>query len=229
MAIILSIETATQVCSVSVHNQGQLMGLTELHVDNMHAQKLMKLIDDLLKNLSLKVRSLSAIAVSQGPGSYTGLRIGVSTAKGLAFSHDLPLIAVNTLQALATQVLPFALASEYIIPMIDARRMEVYACVVSGLGEVLGQVAPVILEENSFVNYLDRERVYFLGDGSEKFSTFCKHPNACFLPHLNSSCTIGNLAFDKFQKREFEDLAYFEPNYLKEFMVLKSKKNPFLV
>lgn len=229
MAMILSIETATQVCSVSVHDQGKLMGLAELHVDNMHAQKLMKLVNDLLQNLNLEVRNLSAIAVSQGPGSYTGLRIGVSTAKGLAFSHDLPLIAVDTLQALAIQAKPFASESEFVIPMIDARRMEVYACVILGSGEISDQVAPVVLDEKSFEHYLNTGRVYFLGDGSGKFSAICKHPNACFLPYLNSSSTIGYLAYKKYQKREFESLAYFEPNYLKVFMVLKSKKNPFLI
>ncbi|MFN3803363.1 tRNA (adenosine(37)-N6)-threonylcarbamoyltransferase complex dimerization subunit type 1 TsaB [Belliella pelovolcani] len=229
MAMILSIETATQVCSVSVHDQGELMGLAELHVNNMHAQKLMKLVDGLLKNLNLEVRNLSAIAVSQGPGSYTGLRIGVSTAKGLAFSHELPLIAVDTLQALAIQAKPFASESEFVVPMIDARRMEVYACVMLGSGEISDQVAPIVLEEKSFEHYLITGRVYFLGDGSGKFETICKHPNACFLPYLNSSLTIGYLAYEKYQRSEFENLAYFEPNYLKEFMVLKSKKNPFLI
>ncbi len=229
MALILSIETATQVCSVAVHREGQLLGLFELHLNNMHSQSLVKLIDELLLSLSLTIRGLDAIAVSSGPGSYTGLRIGVSVAKGLAFAHDLPLIGVDTLHALGLQLKSIAQKKDYIIPMIDAKRMEVYASVLNGVGEMIEGAKPVILDNNSFEQYLEKGKVYFLGDGALKFKSLMSKYEAIFLPLQNSSISVGVLAFEKFKNSQFEDLAYFEPNYLKEFRVLKSTKNPFLI
>ncbi|GGZ33763.1 tRNA (adenosine(37)-N6)-threonylcarbamoyltransferase complex dimerization subunit type 1 TsaB [Echinicola pacifica] len=226
MGLILSIETAVSVCSVAVHKDGQLEGLLEVHQANIHAQKLLPLIDSLLTGLGLTVKELSAIAVSEGPGSYTGLRIGVSTAKGLAFAHGLPLIGVGTLEGLAQRARPFLEEGDVVIPMIDARRMEVYAKVVDAALQELEPLAPVIIDENSFAEYLAVGRVFFVGDGVAKVQEVLRHDHARYLPLTNSAVAIGELAFEKYKKGQFVDLAYFEPNYLKEFKVLKSKKNP---
>lgn len=229
MALILSIETATKVCSVAIHQKGVLLGINEIHLDNVHSQKIMGLISTLLDQLGIESEKLEAVAVSSGPGSYTGLRIGVSVAKGLAYALDIPLIGVPSLEALGSQVIPFCEKSDHIIPMIDARRMEVYANVIDSNGAILQKAAPVVLESNPYISYLEEGLVYFLGDGIEKAKEVLSHQNARFLPCLNSSKALGNIAYQKFLESEFEDLAYFEPNYLKEFRVLTSKKNPFLI
>lgn len=229
MALILSIETATKVCSVAVHQKGVLLGLNEIHLDNVHSQKIMGLISSLLDQLGVESKSLDAVAVSAGPGSYTGLRIGVSVAKGLAYALDIPLIGISSLEGLAGQLTAFSEKADFIIPMIDARRMEVYAIVTDGNGAILEKAAPVILENNPYRSYLEKGKVYFLGDGVEKAKEVLRHQNARFLSNLNSSGSLGEIAYQKFLDSEFGDLAYFEPNYLKEFRVLSSKKNPFLV
>lgn len=228
MALILSIETATKVCSVAVHQKGILLGMNEIHLDNIHSQKIMGLISSLLDQLNIEVEKLDAVAVSSGPGSYTGLRIGVSVAKGLAYALNIPLIDIPSLDALASQVIPFCEKNDHIIPMIDARRMEVYAIVANSDGVIVEKASPVILEGNPFISYLETGLVYFLGDGAEKAKEVLKHQNARFLSKFNSSNALGGLAYQKFVDSDFEDLAYFEPNYLKEFRVLSSKKNPFL-
>lgn len=229
MALILSIETATKVCSVAVHQKGVLLGLNEIHLDNVHSQKIMGSISALLGQLSIECNSLDAVAVSSGPGSYTGLRIGVSVAKGFAYALDIPLIGISSLEGLAGQVTAFCEKADFIIPMIDARRMEVYAIVTDSNGAILEKAAPVILESNPYISFLEAGTVYFLGDGVEKAKEVLRHQNARFLSKLNSSKSLGEIAFQKFLDSEFEDLAYFKPNYLKEFRVLSSKKNPFLV
>lgn len=229
MALILSIETATKVCSVAVHQKGVLLGLNEIHLDNAHSQKIIGLISCLLEQLATRKGELDAIAVSCGPGSYTGLRIGVSVAKGLAYALGIPLIGISSLEAIASQVTDFCEKTGYIVPMIDAKRLEVYAMVTDYKGLVLEKAAPIVLESNAYINYLKNGRVYFLGDGAEKAQKVLSHHNACFLTNLNSSKALGRIAYKKFLISEFEDLAYFEPNYLKEFRVLSSKKNPFLL
>ncbi|GGF51275.1 tRNA (adenosine(37)-N6)-threonylcarbamoyltransferase complex dimerization subunit type 1 TsaB [Echinicola rosea] len=226
MNLILSIETAVSVCSVALHGEKGLIGLLELHQENVHAQKLMPAIKSLLDQAGLESGDLAAVAVSEGPGSYTGLRIGVSTAKGIAYAHQLPLIAVGTLDALASQVLPMVDHGAFVIPMIDARRMEVYSKVFDHEMEEKGGLKPVIIEEGSYGEYLEKGKVYFCGDGSTKVRGLIDHPNARFLSLSNSAASVGNLAMKKYAQKDFVDIAYFEPNYLKEFRVLKSKKNP---
>lgn len=229
MGLILSIETATSVCSVALHDEcGKMVGLAELYQDNVHAQKLMPLIDALLQQVGVSRRELTAIAVSSGPGSYTGLRIGVSTAKGLAYALGIPLIGVDTLDALAKRTASFIAANDFIVPMIDARRMEVYCKVLDGQMEELIPLAPLIVDEGSFDPYLSFGKVFFIGDANEKVREVIKHDNAVFVPLLNSASTVGEIAVIKFQEQVFEDVAYFEPNYLKEFRVLKSKKSLLL-
>ncbi len=229
MPLILSIESATSVCSVALHDHGKLLGLMELHQENIHAKKLMLLIESLFQKLGLNSKDLAAVAVSSGPGSYTGLRIGVSIAKGLAYGHDIPLIGVDTLLALAHQLVPVCSDGDLLIPMMDARRMEVYTSIVSSRGEEIESSHPLIVEDNPFLDHLNKGKVYFIGDGVEKLRGILTHPNAVFPNVLNSSKSMGELAFGKFQKNEFEDLAYFEPNYLKEFRVIASKKNPLII
>ncbi|WP_373497385.1 tRNA (adenosine(37)-N6)-threonylcarbamoyltransferase complex dimerization subunit type 1 TsaB [Aquiflexum sp.] len=229
MALILSIESATSVCSVALHQNGNFLGLMELNQENVHAKKLLLLIESLFKNLGINTKDLDAVAVSSGPGSYTGLRIGVSVAKGLVYAHDIPLIGVDTLLALAHQIIPVSSDGDVIIPLIDARRMEVYTSIVSYRGEIIESPHPLILNDNPFLEYLNNGKVYFIGDGVEKLKEILDHQNAVFPNVLNSSKSMGTLAFEKFQKNEFEDLAYFEPNYLKEFRVIASKKNPLII
>jgi tRNA threonylcarbamoyladenosine biosynthesis protein TsaB len=229
MALILSIESATSICSVALHHDGKLLKLSEHHQENGHAKQLMLLIEDLFLQVELKPCDLSAVAVSSGPGSYTGLRIGVSVAKGLAFAYDLPLISVDTLTALACQAFELCRDNDFVIPLLDARRMEVYTSVFGKGGNIIEASHPLEVIENPFLKYLEGGKVFFLGDGLEKLKEVLVHSNSIFLPNLNSSNSIGLLAHQKFLNRSFEDIAYFEPNYLKEFKVLTSKKNPLFI
>ncbi len=228
MAIILSIETSTSICSVALHKNGELIALREIEETGAHAQKLMDLIDSALVEQELEIRELSAIAVSEGPGSYTGLRIGASTAKGLAFSGDLPLIGVGALKALALGAKHNIDDQGVIVSMLDARRMEVYREVFDSDLNGMSPIDAEILDENSFQSLLEKGKVYFVGDAVEKVSQVIKHPNANFLRIAVSADLIGKEAFVKYQNQEFEDLAYFVPNYLKEFKALHSKKNLLL-
>lgn len=229
MALILSIESATSICSVALHRDGELMKLSEHDQDSAHAKELMLLIEQMFLQVGMKPSELAALAVSSGPGSYTGLRIGVSVAKGLAFALDLPLISVDTLTALAFQAIPFCDDNDFVIPLLDARRMEVYTSVFEKGGKFIEVSHPLEVGENPFLKYLSKGKVYFLGDGLEKLKGVLVHHNSVFLPNQNSADSLGKLAYKKFQNSNFEDIAYFEPNYLKEFRVLASKKNPLFI
>lgn len=229
MSLILSIETATNNCSVALHENGILVQFRENNQPNSHGRLIVEMIESLFTDAGIKVKELKAVAVSKGPGSYTGLRIGVSTAKGISFGLGIPLIAVDTLKALAKQSVSENLSeSSLIVPMIDARRMEVYTAIYDRSLNIILPLSPVIVEENIFEKHLENCKVIFVGDGVNKLKAILKHPNAIFLDNENSAKTIGELAFTKYLNGEFEDLAYFEPNYLKDFQVLKSKKNLLL-
>lgn len=225
MSLILSIETATSICSVSLHQEGRLLALYELDQENAHGKKLLLLIDDLFRYTNLNSSDLSAIAVSSGPGSYTGLRIGISIAKGLAYAHNVPLISVDSLHAMAHSLIGIAGKNDTVIPMLDARRMEVYTSVFSSTGELIKGPYPLIIEDNPFVEYLNSGRVFFLGDGVGKLRKILEHENAVFLNLLNSSRSVGEIGYRKYLLNDFVDTAYFEPNYLKDFKVIASKKN----
>lgn len=230
MALILSIETATNVCSVAIHREGVCLGFSETTAEHAHARQLMLAIQELLMRLDLVSSDIQAVAVSAGPGSYTGLRIGASVGKGLAYALNIPLIGIHTLEALAYQAVPYLKeSSDMIIPMIDARRMEVYAAVIDANLSIRQAAHPVILDEHSFQEELSMGTVHFLGDGSQKLQMLVSHRNALFHDDLNSARTVGVLAHNKFLGKEFVDLAYFEPNYLKEFRVLASKKNHLML
>lgn len=216
--MILCIETATTNCSVALEKEGNLIALKEDYSSNYsHAERLHLFIDSILKENDLEPKDLSAIAVSKGPGSYTGLRIGVSAAKGLCYSLNIPLISVPTLTSLARQV--DAEAGDFIIPLLDARRMEVYTAGFTSGYEPVFDTRAQILEENAFAEYLEKGVVTFIGNGVEKFKKICRHENASFIERkLPSAAEMPALVFEKFQKGDFEDVAYFEPYYLKDFM-----------
>lgn len=222
MAIILNIETATTNCSVSLSKDGKTVILKE---DNdksySHAERLHVYIDAVLKETNINKSDLDAVAVSKGPGSYTGLRIGVSAAKGLCFALDKPLISIPTLDVLAHQV---KIDDGVIVSMLDARRMEVYSAVYDSNYNQIRETKAQILDETSFENYLKNSKVYFIGNGAEKTKTLINHPNAVFIESkLPSANEMSLLAFNKHKTTDFEDVAYFEPYYLKDFVALKPK------
>lgn len=229
MARILSIETSTSICSVAIHEQGELLALAEIKEPGAHAEKLVLLVDEVFEKAGLNFTDLDAVAVSQGPGSYTGLRIGVSTAKGIAYAMEIPLIGINTLQAMAAsqRVAP----GDYVVAVLDARRKEVYTQTFGDSRQELSPIEAVVLEEGVFASILEKGRVYFVGDGVEKVKEEVKSTNALFIADWAISISaknMGVLAFEKYASKEWEDLAYFVPNYLKEFKALQSTKNPLL-
>ncbi|MDO9273932.1 MAG: tRNA (adenosine(37)-N6)-threonylcarbamoyltransferase complex dimerization subunit type 1 TsaB [Lutibacter sp.] len=221
--MILNIETATKNCSVSISNQGKTIALKELNDGNYsHAEKLHELIGQVVLEAKIELAHLKAIAVSKGPGSYTGLRIGVSAAKGLCFALDIPLISVNTLQSLALSV---PVDKGYKIPLLDARRMEVYSQVFSEKTEKIRDVYAEIIDSDSFTEFLNAEKVYFFGDGAEKCKEIITHKNAIFIDgKFPSANEMSVLSYEKYRNNEFEDVAYFEPFYLKEFLAAIPKK-----
>ena len=223
LAYILNIETATKNCSVSIANNGETIVLKELSTANYsHAEKLHEFINFVIEESNIEINQLDAIAVSKGPGSYTGLRIGVSAAKGLCFALNIPLISVNTLTVLATSI---SQHEGFIIPLLDARRMEVYSSVFNFDGAILEKVKAEIIDENSFINFLNKGKVSLIGDGVEKCKSVINHENAIFIDDkLPSANEMSKLSFDKFKKNDIEDVAYFEPFYLKDFVAIKSKK-----
>lgn len=229
MALILSIETATSVCSVALHRDGQLLSVKEIDSDKSHSTMLLQFVADVLTESGENKKHLDAIAVSEGPGSYTGLRIGLSTAKGLCFALEKPLIAINTLDAMAFLAFDGGKENTLYAPMIDARRMEVYTALYnSNYNRVLEPCAKVV-DENSFAKELAENSVVFLGNGAEKCKEVLNSDNAYFIDGLKpSAVTIGQLAFKKYTAKQFEDVAYFEPNYLKEFYTPPPKKNQML-
>lgn len=222
MAYILNIETATTNCSVSVSEHGKTIALKEDNGLNFsHAERLHLYIDEALNDANIKASDLHAIAVSKGPGSYTGLRIGVSSAKGLCFSLGIPLISVPTLQSLAHQV---KTKEGVIIPMLDARRMEVYSCVFDANFSTIRETQAEILQDHSFKKYLDNNKVYFIGTGVAKTKDVIAHTNAFFIESkLPSANEMSTLAYTKYIKSDTEDVAYFEPYYLKDFVAFKKK------
>jgi len=218
MALILCIETATTNCSVALAKDGVIVAFREENnLKFSHSEKLHLFIEEVLQEVGIDNSELDAIAVSKGPGSYTGLRIGVSAAKGLCFALDIPLLAISTLKLLAQQVEE---NNVYIVPMLDARRMEVYSAVFDPENKIVRETKAEILNENSFAEYLKEKKTIFLGDGAKKFKSLCNNPNAIFLDdRFPSAMDMAALANDKYQKKEIENLAYFEPYYLKEFML----------
>lgn len=238
MATILNIETSTEVCSVALSKNGKMIFEKETLEGLNHSELLTVFIENLFNEASMKAGSIDAVAVSMGPGSYTGLRIGVSVAKGMCYSLGIPLIAVGTLDALGKftaaekqQFLPETGDAEKTLfcPMIDARRMEVYTALYNSAGEIKERVSAKIIDEDSFSAYLNKGPILFFGNGAAKCKEALNHPNALFLGPVKASARFMiKLAEEKYNRNEFEDVAYFEPFYLKNFIatVPKNKMMP---
>jgi len=233
MPFILHIETATNVCSIALTGDGQLLSLRESTIRNSHAAVITRFIDEVIKSSNLDLSAIDAIAVSKGPGSYTGLRIGVATAKGLCYALDKPLIAIPTLHSMASGIRHLASgirqsASNNMIffcPMIDARRMEVYYALYDFNGNEIRETRAEIIGEDSFSDILTDHTIIFGGNGSPKCREVLKsQKNAIFIDEFNASAQyMFALVEDRYGRKEFEDLAYFEPFYLKDFIAGKPK------
>lgn len=219
MHYILNIETATKNCSVSIAANGKTLVCKEIsELGYSHAEKLHLFIQDVIQEAAISFSQLSAIAVSQGPGSYTGLRIGVSAAKGLSYALQIPLISVDTLLALAHQV---SENDGLIIPMIDARRMEVYSAIFDFNKQKIREVQAEIISEESFAAISDK--IYFIGDSNEKVKSVLTKSNFVFLDAIQypSAKEMSSISYQKYLEKDFEDVAYFEPYYLKDFLFAK--------
>lgn len=217
MGYILNIETATKNCSVALAKSGETILCKEMAEQGFsHAEKLHLFIEEIIKDAGITFSDLSAVAVSQGPGSYTGLRIGVSAAKGLCYALEIPLISVDTLTVLANQL---QIENGIIIPMIDARRMEVYSAIFNAKKEMIREVQAEILTDSSFSDIVDT--VYFVGDSNEKAKTILTKSNFNFVDTIfyPSANEMSAISYKKFLNNSFEDVAYFEPYYLKDFML----------
>ncbi|MCC4213448.1 tRNA (adenosine(37)-N6)-threonylcarbamoyltransferase complex dimerization subunit type 1 TsaB [Leeuwenhoekiella parthenopeia] len=226
MAILLGIETTTTNCSVALSKDDVILAFKEdMGLDYSHAERLHLYIAEVLQEANIPKSEIDAVAVSKGPGSYTGLRIGVSAAKGLCYALNVPLIATNTLKALAIQANQSGDEFKYIIPVLDARRMEVYSAVFNPVFDEIRSIEAQIVEESSFLNYLDSGKVLFIGNGAAKLKDLIKHPNARFNDKaLPSAREMMPLALAKYKISDTEDVAYFEPFYLKDFFVTSKKK-----
>ena len=224
MCLILQIETATTTCSVALAGNGEVLAFKEVNERNIHAEVITLFIEEVVLSAGIKYDQIDAIAVSSGPGSYTGLRIGVSTAKGLCFALDKPLIAIETLEGMAHGVMN---AGQYksdpdmlLCPMIDARRMEVFTSVFKNKGLKIKPVSAEIITGDSFAGLLKQHQILFFGDGAEKcMPILSASTNAIFLPGFtNSAVHFTQKALEKFNSGESENVAYFEPYYLKDFI-----------
>jgi len=236
MALILSLETGTEICSVGLARDGQLLSLRENSDGRNHARLLGVYIQELLEEMEVDPDELDAVAVGMGPGSYTGLRVGVSMAKGLCYGLNIPLIAINSLQALAQVALEDfeagileieTLDYSVLCPMIDARRMEVYTQRFDKTLHPLSGIEALILDESAFADILPDKQVIVFGDGAAKVKTVVSNKNLVEVPVLASARGMASLAEKAFQKGDFADTAYFEPYYLKDFIVIPSKKKFF--
>jgi tRNA threonylcarbamoyladenosine biosynthesis protein TsaB len=228
MATIINIETSTDVCSAALSMDGTILENRENYDGHTHSKLLNVFIDELLHYAKTRELKIDAVAVSIGPGSYTGLRIGLSEAKGLAFGLDVPLIGVNTLQLMAVSVMFQEFFDDDVLyaPMIDARRMEVYTALYNQALEA--RIAPesMILDDKSFEEWLEKYRIVFLGDGSEKAQGVISHSNAIFRPAVKPvACNMLALSEKAYRESDFLDLAYSTPLYLKDFQATKSKKS----
>lgn len=244
MYFILCIETATEVCSVAVVTPTTILAIAENNEGNKHASQLTILIQDVIKKAGITLQQLDAIAVSKGPGSYTGLRVGVSTSKGLCYALDKPLIGIPTLKSLSAMVAgggqqilsddkadrgPLTVdfpQNSVFIPMLDARRMEVYCAGYDIEGNEECTTEAKIIDEASFAEELDNGPVYFMGNGAAKCKTVISHPNAFFIDDVHCSAAgMFKLALTAFEQNQFENVAYFEPFYLKDFVATTPKKS----
>lgn len=221
MAMILNLETSTKNCSVSIAKDGvQLCLIEESEESYAHGEKLNQFVDWCINGAEIEIKDIDVVCVSKGPGSYTGLRIGVSSAKGFAYGLDKPLLAVNTLDVLVNSQINKGF--DFIVPMIDARRMEVYTAIFDGQGKQLTETEAKVIEETSFED-LQGKKIVFIGDGAEKCKDVLAHLNAIFIQEYPSAKNMISLSEEKYLQKSFEDVAYFEPFYLKDFIAGKKK------
>jgi len=224
MAYILAIETTTEICSVALGKDGQCVALKENERENSHAEKVIVFIDEMLQQANISIGAIDAICISEGPGSYTGLRIGASAAKGLCYALNKPLIAVPTLQAMAWGAKELFPQEKQFCPMIDARRMEVYAAVYNERLEILDEVKNIIVDELFSAVFLRKSPVVFSGNAVAKVQpVLLGKPHAIFTTTKTSARYLLALGYEKYKINDFADVAYFEPFYLKEFQSKKAK------
>jgi len=221
--MILSLETATKICAVALHQDGELIAETRLAIEQAHSTRLTVLIEDLLRQAHANKKDLKAVAISAGPGSYTGLRIGVAVGKGLCFALQIPLLAVNTLEALAWQARQASTTiteNTLFCPMLDARRMEVYCAIFDAHGNTTLPTEAKIIDKESFNTQLLQHPILFFGNGAMKCQPALQHQqHAHFIADiLPTAHAVGVLAYPAFLAQQWEDLAYFEPFYLKDFV-----------
>lgn len=233
MAAILNIETATPLCSIAFAIDGLLIAQRETQEEKSHAARLTVYIEEILKEQGMQIKDLHAIAIGKGPGSYTGLRIGVSTAKGLCYGAGIPLIAVGTLRIMVNRAKEICREraipldeNTLLCPMIDARRMEVFSCLYHVSGEEKEPISAKIIDAATYTRYLQTSKIYFFGSGMDKCREILTHPNAFFLDEIYPhAAALAALSEEKYHEKQFENLAYFEPFYLKEFVATVPKKN----
>jgi tRNA threonylcarbamoyladenosine biosynthesis protein TsaB len=230
--ILLFLETATETCSVALSVNNHIIRQKDVSEGFSHAENLIPFIDEIMSESGITKNELSAVALSIGPGSYTGLRIGTSTAKGLSYALDIPIIAIPTLQNIMmgakkeienSDLFKAEINNFLYCPMIDARRMEVFTTLFSVDGKIQNNISAMIIEEDSFAELLQKQKVIFCGNGMPKCrEILSKHPNALFSTSPVSSANMLEIALEKYSNQEFEDQAYFEPFYLKEYVAVKS-------
>ncbi len=228
MPLLLSLETSSNVCSIALHRNGQLLGASELQIEKSHSSHITVMVSQLLENCGTTLQELDGVAISGGPGSYTGLRIGSATAKGICYALDKPLLAVSTLHSLALQVINTTPNPEQYLfcPMLDARRMEVYTCLLDHQLNEVEPIAPVVLADDTFAEHLLNKQVIFFGNGAAKFKDLQhNNPQALFIDDISLSAKpVGELALIKYNDQAFEDVAYYEPFYLKDVYITERKK-----
>jgi tRNA threonylcarbamoyladenosine biosynthesis protein TsaB len=234
MALILNIESSTDICSVSIARNGKILGLKESRDKKSHAALLAIFIEELTSEVKIELPDLDAVAVSKGPGSYTGLRIGVSTAKGIAYGAGIKLIGIPTLKSMASGVSRKYRVSNskkklLLCPMIDARRMEVFTALYTTSDNLYKEITAEIIHPGIFSDMLDKNEIWFFGNGSEKCRQMIQHQNARFIEGIEPSASwMAELSEKAFREKQFEDIAYFEPFYLKDFVATIPRKNIFL-
>lgn len=227
MAIILSIESSTSTSSIAIHKAGQLISSQHIHVDKSHAEYLALSIKNLFETGGISMKEIDAVAISKGPGSYTGLRIGTSTAKGICYALDVNLIAVNTLESMAYGMAKFLFEDVLLCPMIDARRMEVYCLTATKDLKIIEETQAKIINTDSFSGLLASQKIVFFGNGAQKCkSVLGENKNAIFIDGIYPSAEdVGALGWNTYQNNQFENTAYFEPYYLKDFIAKKPSAN----
>lgn len=232
--MILNIESSTEVCSVSLAQNGEILQTIENMTGQNHSMLLTVFIEEIFSKLNIPMASLDAVAVSGGPGSYTGLRIGVASAKGICYALNKPLIAITSLASMAHHVVTnsqqYQLSGDNLLfcPMIDARRMEVYTAIFDGEVKMVREIKADIIDTESFKQLFAENKIVFFGNGADKCKNIIIHPNAVFIDGIKTSASfMAELSFQAFAKKEFQDVAYYEPFYLKDFVATVPTKNVF--